>query len=102
MDTGQTKIEKTKNNYLIIQFFSVLSRVVLHQIFYSWGHPVEGSTENDKHQKMINMAKSENDQRLNLWLLMKKESDQLQKMINLAKSENDQRLNLWLLIKKEL
>ena len=41
MDTGQTKIEKTKNNYLIIQFFSVLSRVVLHQIFYSWGHPVE-------------------------------------------------------------
>ena len=56
MDTGQTKIEKTKNNYLIIQFFSVLSRVVLHQIFYSWGHPVEGSTENDQHQKMINIT----------------------------------------------
>ena len=31
-----------------------------------------GSTENDQHQKMINMAKSENDQHLNLWLLMKK------------------------------
>ena len=25
-----------------------------------------GSTENDQHQKMINMAKSENDQHLNL------------------------------------
>ena len=59
-----------------------------------------GSTENDQHQKMINMAKSENDQHLNLWLLMKKESDQHQKMINMAKSENDQHLNLWLLMKK--
>ena len=49
---------------------------------------------------MINMAKSENDQHLNLWLLMKKESDQHQKMINMAKSENDQHLNLWLLMKK--
>ena len=59
-----------------------------------------GSTENDQHQKMMNMAKSENDQYLNLWLLMKKESDQHQKMINMAKSENDQHLNLWLLMKK--
>ena len=40
-------------------------------------------------QKMINMAKSENDQHLNLWLLMKKESDQHQKMINMVNSEND-------------
>ena len=39
-------------------------------------------------QKMINMAKSDNDQHLNLWLLMKKESDQHQKMINMAKSAN--------------
>ena len=62
--------------------------------------PLVGSTENDQHQKMINMAKSDNDQHLNLWLLMKKESDQHQKMINMAKSENDQHLNLWLLMKK--
>ena len=33
-------------------------------------------------------------------ILMKKESDQHQKMINMAKSENDQHLNLWLLMKK--
>ena len=73
-------------------------RPILH--FFSKGSVFKGSTENDQHQKMINMAKSENDQHLNLWLLMKKESDQHQKMINMAKSENDQHLNLWLLMKK--
>ena len=70
------------------------------QMPWVWFRGILGSTENDQRQKMINMAKSENDQHLNLWLLMKKESDQHQKMINMAKSENDQHLNLWLLMKK--